>query len=207
MPRRTKADAQETRERILDAAEHVFHDRGVSRTSLSDIAKKAGVTRGAIYWHFKNKHDIFAAMFDRQRLPMESLVMRAEDPDESDPLGRFREALIYVLRQTVLDPGRRRVFEIMFQKCEFTMETDPLMQRQQEAFREGALSARRTFQNAIAHGQLPETLDIERAVIQLHVQITGLLYVWLLLPDSFDLQAEAPHFVDRYLDSLIRCPG
>lgn len=205
MPRRTKAEALETRERILDAAECVFHDKGVSRTSLNDIAKEAGVTRGAIYWHFKNKHDVFVAMFDRRRLPMESLVMRAGDPNETDPLGTFREAVIYILCQTVLDPGRRRVFEIMFHKCEFTTESEPLMVRQQEAFLESAESTRRTFQNAIVRGQLPETLDIERAVMHLHVQMTGLLYVWLLLPESFDLQAQAAHFVDYYLDSLKRC--
>ncbi|ASK33586.1 TetR family transcriptional regulator [Alloalcanivorax mobilis] len=207
MVRRTKAEAQETRERIIDAAERVFHDKGVSRTSLNDIAKEAGVTRGAIYWHFKNKHDVFAAMFERQRLPMESMANRAEDPNETDPLGKFREAMIYVLCQTVLDPGRRRVFEIMFHKCEFTAETDPLMERQREAFLDGSERTRRTFRNAIARGQLPASLDIERAVVQLHVQMTGLLYVWLLLPEAFDLQAEAANFVDCYINSLTHCPS
>ena len=70
MARRTKAEALETREQIIDAAERVFHKKGVSRSSLSDIAEEAGVTRGAIYWHFKNKHDIFVAMTERHRLPL-----------------------------------------------------------------------------------------------------------------------------------------
>ena len=47
--RRTKEDAQQTRESLLDAAECLFAERGVSRTSLQDIAKAAGVTRGAVY--------------------------------------------------------------------------------------------------------------------------------------------------------------
>jgi len=55
MARCTKEKALETRERILDAAEDVFDDNGVSNTSLADIATAAGVTRGAIYWHFTNK--------------------------------------------------------------------------------------------------------------------------------------------------------
>lgn len=42
MARRTKEEAEETRQRILDAAEHLFHERGVSRTSLADIASGAG---------------------------------------------------------------------------------------------------------------------------------------------------------------------
>lgn len=59
MARKTKQQAEETRQEILDAAIKTFSERGVSATSLADIAKAAGVTRGAIYWHFKNKVDLF----------------------------------------------------------------------------------------------------------------------------------------------------
>lgn len=59
MARKTKQQAEETRQEILDAAIKTFSERGVSATSLADIAKSAGVTRGAIYWHFKNKVDLF----------------------------------------------------------------------------------------------------------------------------------------------------
>ena len=48
MARRTKAEAEQTREQILDAAEAVFLDRGVARASLAEIAQAAGVTRGAV---------------------------------------------------------------------------------------------------------------------------------------------------------------
>ena len=206
MARRTKAEALETRTQILDAAERVFHLKGVARTSLNDIAQEAGVTRGAIYWHFKNKHDVFEAMLDRHRLPTEALSQRAEDPNESDPLGRLRDVLIYVLQRTVRDPGHRRVFEILFYKCEFTKETDPLMARVRDSFLDGGAKVRRTLGNAIERGQLPATLNIDRAITLLHVQMTGLLYTWLLLPDSFDLDTEAADFVDCYLASLRQCP-
>ena len=53
MARRTKEDAAATRNGLIDAAERVFCEKGVSRASLSDIASAAGATRGAIYWHFK----------------------------------------------------------------------------------------------------------------------------------------------------------
>ncbi len=56
---KTKQKAEETRQQILDAAVREFSAHGVSRTSLTDIAIAAGVTRGAIYWHFKNKVDLF----------------------------------------------------------------------------------------------------------------------------------------------------
>mgnify|MGYP003153135702 CR=1 FL=1 len=65
MPRRTKAEALETRNTILDAAIDVFFEKGVNSSSLNDIARKAKVTRGAIYWHFKNKLHIFSALHDQ----------------------------------------------------------------------------------------------------------------------------------------------
>src|SRR5574337_1789480 len=70
MARRTKEDALATRSALLDAAERVFLQQGVSRTSLADIAHAAGVTRGALYWHFKDKASLFNAMLDRVALPL-----------------------------------------------------------------------------------------------------------------------------------------
>lgn len=64
MARKTKEQAQETRLQILEAAVVEFSARGVSATSLTDIANAAGVTRGAIYWHFKNKVDLFNEVWD-----------------------------------------------------------------------------------------------------------------------------------------------
>ena len=72
--RKTKEEAQETRNLILDTAETVFSEKGVSRTTLNDIAKAADLTRGAIYWHFKNKADLFDAMLQRVILPMDEFL-------------------------------------------------------------------------------------------------------------------------------------
>ena len=77
MARRTKADAQTTRNNLLDAAEQLFQSRGVSHTSLNDIATAAGTTRGAIYWHFKDKADLFNAMMERVTLPLEQSLVAA----------------------------------------------------------------------------------------------------------------------------------
>jgi len=88
--RRTRDEALETRNTILDTAERVFSERGVSHTSLADIAAAAGVTRGAIYWHFKNKADLFDAMMNRVVLPMEQMAARAGDAGIDDPLAYVR---------------------------------------------------------------------------------------------------------------------
>ena len=61
--KRTKAQALQTREHLMLAALDVFHRHGVSRASLNEIAQAAGMTRGALYWHFKNKEALFEALF------------------------------------------------------------------------------------------------------------------------------------------------
>eukprot|EP01031_Cornospumella_fuschlensis_P049721 gene49721-60863_t len=80
-------DALATRNSLLDAAELLFQAQGVSRTSLNDIAKHAGTTRGAIYWHFKDKADLFNAMMERVTLPLEQSIETADrEKPGQDPL-------------------------------------------------------------------------------------------------------------------------
>ncbi len=66
MPRRTKEEAAQTRRRILEAALDVFSEKGYSRTRFVDIAERIGLTKGAIYWHFRTKSDLLAAMIDHE---------------------------------------------------------------------------------------------------------------------------------------------
>jgi TetR/AcrR family acrAB operon transcriptional repressor len=208
MARKTKEEALETRNQILDAAERVFAAQGVSQTSLADIANAAGVTRGAIYWHFKNKADVLTAMVERELLPMECLLQAAADGAEHpDPLGSLRKVFIDILRDAVRNPRRRRVLDVMFNKLEFTDEMGAVRQRKRESLREGAAHVQRVLAEAAALGQLPTDLDVERADIMLYGMLSGLLSHWLLYPERFDLEAEAEKLVDGYLDMLRLSPA
>lgn len=60
---KTKQEAQETRQHILDVALRLSHSRGY-HPLLGEIAKAVGVTRGAIYWHFKDKSDLFSEIWE-----------------------------------------------------------------------------------------------------------------------------------------------
>ena len=62
--KRTQEDAEKTKQMILDAGIRIFAEQGYYHTSMEDIAKAANVTRGAVYWHFKNKEDFILAMAD-----------------------------------------------------------------------------------------------------------------------------------------------
>ena len=62
--RRTKEEAEETKRQLLKAALSVFKDKGYSRTKLEDIANAAGLSRGAVYWHFSNKFNLYASLIE-----------------------------------------------------------------------------------------------------------------------------------------------
>src|SRR5690606_37393680 len=100
MARRTKQEAQETRTQIIDAAELCFFKKGVSHTSLAEIAKTAGVTRGAIYWHFENKGEVLDALLLRAKTPIQNMDDASRADDEPDPLGRLQNMVAEMFPQT-----------------------------------------------------------------------------------------------------------
>ena len=202
MARSTKLGALETRNRILDAAECVFHARGVSRSSLEDVAQAAQVTRGAIYWHFKNKGDLFEAMLERVKLPMEAMVEAGGEKSQSDPLGQLRNALVFVLQEIALNPQSRMVFDIVFLKCELVEATDPLWVRRQQGARKAQDDFQRIMRNAVARSQLPEELDVPLACTAMRAMMGGLISNWVFMPGQFDLAKEAGRLVDGCLDMV-----
>lgn len=127
--RRTKQDAEQTREAILDAAERVFFERGVARASLEAVARRAGVTRGAVYWHFRDKPDLFMALNDRLNLPHEALAERISDP-EADPIAELEEVIASVWQSFDADERSRRLLTILFQRCDYVDEMAPAVERQ-----------------------------------------------------------------------------
>jgi TetR/AcrR family acrAB operon transcriptional repressor len=208
MVRRTKEEALATRHKLLDAAEHLFQCQGVSRTSLQDIARRAGATRGAVYWHFKDKADLFNAMMERVTLPMEESFNheneRQETPGEAglNAIERIRLSTVNALRQIVTDTQTRRVFEVATQKVEYVEELQAVRLRHL-AVRNGFLERIQQGMEAAA-GQMSLSLPVSASVGAqgLHALIDGLIQNWLLDPQAFDLLEVGQGAIDVYLRGL-----
>jgi TetR/AcrR family acrAB operon transcriptional repressor len=201
--KKTREKALETRDRILNSAEIVFSRQGVARTSLADIATAAEVTRGAIYWHFKNKADLFGAMIDRIQVPMEALFAAAVDPLEPDPLKQLRKIIVMCLRDVAMDDHMHRVFDVLFTKCEYSAQMDQLLERSTAAARGGRHRIASGLGNAVEKNQLPADLDVNRAAAVLHALVGGILREWLLDGSALSLPDEAERIADSALD-LVR---
>lgn len=200
MARRTKADALRTREALLDAAERLFQQQGVSGTSLAEIARAASVTRGAVYWHFDGKASLLNAMLDRITLPLsedlDAIIQR-----EADPLPAWCAHLQDALHQIVHNARTRRVLQIIMQKVEHARDMGPATEHHIHMQRTHVENNRLVLERtAAARGmQLPApATELARAF---DAMIGGLIYSWLLAPD-FDLEQTGRTCITTFLRGI-----
>lgn len=204
MVRRTKADALATRNSLLDAAELLFQANGVSRTSLNDIATAAGTTRGAIYWHFKDKADLFNAMMERVTMPLESTLAGTASNASTidDPLLSLRDLMMAALRQTATDEQTRRVFEVATHKVEYVTEMQAVRDRHLQVRNQCVAMTEKALHEAVVREGIQLPIPLSAAALGLHVIIDGLIQNWLLDPLAFDLEESGRDTVDVYFAGL-----
>ena len=202
MPRRTKADALATRHALLDAAEQLFEEKGVSRTSLNDIAVAAGATRGAIYWHFKDKADLFNAMMERATGPLDQLLPDAQPGDPAPGMDQVYEAMIEALRRIATDDSLRRVMRIAIHRVEYVQELDAVQARHLTMHRQWLARNRSALERAFAERPWPAAVPPDIAALGLQVLVEGLLQGWLLDTAAFDLVEAGRYTIATYLRGL-----
>lgn len=181
MARRTKAEAEQTRAQILNAARRVFHERGVGQTTLEHIALAAGVTRGAIYWHFANKGELLQAMCDEVAIPfIDQLDYTLLQDNRADALSRVRNFLLQVSRTIEADERLQTIMQVLEFKCEFVGERaqdlGDWIRHNEELF----AKLERTYAAAQQAGQLRRDLTPALAALETLCFLTGLIRLQLL---------------------------
>jgi TetR/AcrR family acrAB operon transcriptional repressor len=206
MVRRTRQEAAATREALIDAAERVFRAKGVAHATLSEVAAAAGLTRGAIYWHFRDKAELFEAMCKRAAMPMETMLDAAGDGRRDDPLGRLRTMAVLGLTRLARDARTQAVFDVIFHKCEFTADLAPVARRQRAADADCGREVIALIEEAIARGQLPADCNPRLAAQLMKAFMIGIMHEWVQSPGSYDLASAAPALVDALLAGLVANP-
>jgi TetR/AcrR family acrAB operon transcriptional repressor len=204
--RRTKQESQQTRQQILDAAQREFARCGVTRTTLQRIAAAAGVTRGAVYWHFANKRTLFRAMRDQVSLP---LFDRTEllGTDGPDPLLAVQRFLHSVVDQIENDPQTRRTFEIMSLKCEYVDEFRTELKRHARSCRELHSKLALVYARARDNGAMRSDLSPESAALDTCVFVTGLLRLWLIDEGGGLLRPHVDELISNHIASRQAAAG
>lgn len=201
MARRTREEAERTRSTILDAAFEVFTRKGFVRTTLNDIAEAAGVTRGAIYWHFKDKVELFNTLSDE--MDREAAVGPEDLPvEEVTSLERIRELSLKYLSHFENNSRYAVFYEMLLYTTEHTLDLEPVLNHERQKHRaiRGKLGI--VFTRLKEQGRLRSDLDPSEAALALVAFIVGLIEVWLFDRASFSLIQTAPSLLTSFLAQM-----
>jgi AcrR family transcriptional regulator len=206
MARRTREEAEQTRLQLLETAQALFWEKGVSRTSLADIAQAAGVTRGAIYWHFANKADLFNSMCDLVAPKISEMDSRLCAHAQTAPTQTLWRHCCEMLYAICTIPQFARIIGILYLRCEYVGEMEQAMLADAEWLRENHQRFKHLIELADRCGELQPGIDPGMAALGLQAQLRGLVEVWLLRPEALDLARDAEQLLSPYFSGVFR-PG
>jgi TetR/AcrR family transcriptional regulator, acrAB operon repressor len=199
--RRTKKDAALTRETVLDAALAVFSRQGYAATTLDHIAQEAGVTRGAIYWHFGGKAELYNALLE-ERFARAFAGVAKLLAEPGPPLQIIRRLLVWQMTLIEEDAEYRDVMELTLFKTAVTPDLAEGLKHKVKATQQMLRQLSKLFRQAVKAGEVRQKIDADSAALAALGLTTGLTSLWLLNPSSFSIKARAPEIVDLFLSGM-----
>ena len=201
MVRNTKENAELTRLKIIEAARQSFLTRGVSRTSMEQIAAEAGVTRGAIYWHFANKKEIFTAMREQVFLPLidrmdENLQLENID-DPLEQLIQFLNGTIETLNESL---ETRQTYEILMIKCEYVDDLVEVLDQMLDNCARITEKIEQLYTRAKEKGQLRANHSPAELAMDTHLFFIGLLHMWVKDTGGCRFRTQATELVKTHIN-------
>ncbi|MFS1526101.1 TetR family transcriptional regulator [Microbulbifer sp. 2304DJ12-6] len=207
MTKQSNEQTLKIRERILDAALSIFHESGVSASSLSAVAELAGISQGALCDHFRDNVELLNALTERMRVPGEQLCESAGNQVKRDPLGILRTRWVWLFHEIACNEQWQRVLEIIFQCGELVDEGNESLRRIQQGRTVGFEGMGQLVQMAVTAEQLPADLDVSLASQMLHGGLFSVLEEWLLSSREKDLGELGERYIDSLLDMIRFSPA
>ncbi len=200
MVRKTKEESEKTRLLILNTALDVFSEKGFVRSTLKDIATRAGMTRGAIYWHFKDKVDLFEALSqyisECSDTTLEDLL--EHPPQTLDELTEVMTPWFHLFE----DNERFRTFwEFTSYKIEYHEDLEENLEKKRAEKRKALEFFRETFERLQRNGEMRPDLNPYHSAVMLVSTIWGLMEVWLFDQSLFSIKTEGAAMLKQLLDS------
>jgi TetR/AcrR family acrAB operon transcriptional repressor len=200
--RRTKEEAARTRESIVAAALACFDRHGIAQSTLAQIAAEAGVTKGAVYWHFKGKQEIFHALREQVSLPLldraDTTLLADESGSGIDRIERFLEATLALMEN---DRRTREALGVMHFKCEYVEGLASELDDGRRNLRRLAEALEAAYAQARQEGSLRAGLEPRVATVETLAFLTGLTRLWLLDRGHCGIRRDARAALRSHLDS------
>lgn len=201
--RKSKTESQKTRQYLLDSALEVFYRKGVARASLQEIAVEAGVTRGALYWHFKNKEDLFEALFENCFGEiMATLDAITIQMSEMDAWEQLKCSFINIF-QLVENSNRHKKFcTVINLKCERTVRNQTITDLSEKYHTMCRHRIYETLFLCYQQEKLPKNIDLYKAILYLESSVAGIMQIWLRQPERFDLSTTGMEMLSASMAAL-----
>jgi TetR/AcrR family acrAB operon transcriptional repressor len=200
--RRTQKDTEITHQAILDAALKVFSRQGYAATRLEDIAKEAGVTRGAVYHHFDGKTELYEALtterFEAAMQGVNQIMTQGGSPREL-----IRSLMIHSLELLEDDGLYRTVQELVLFKTSFSPELEKVITAKINNTNNLVNYLRKIVTQGIQANEFRSDLDPQSAAVAIVGLVNGVTMLWLMSPQSFSLKKKAATIADSFLLGLV----
>ncbi|MGP4689383.1 TetR family transcriptional regulator [Agrobacterium pusense] len=201
--RRTKEQAAETRQQILRAAEALFLERGYENVSLDEIASTAGASRGALHWHFKNKHGLLHALSEEAQLPLRELADCLADGGVAAPVEILADMICSMFSDLHNDERRRGLIRVMMH-LDISLPAKGEEKRQSTEIH-GILT--RIFAEMNRSQKLPAPWTPRTAASALNATMLGLLEEWALERSDIPLVPYAQEMIRTVLARFAESPA
>lgn len=203
-----KVDKEQRKREIAAIAAEVFAERGIEATSISQIARAAGMGKGTLYEYFDTKMDLILAAAAGWVEAIEATVAPPARSTE-DPLTRLRTLLEASTRAFLEDPRMIRLFLGIAQ----VVLRDPILRDRLDVARRVSAPVRNAIRDILVDGASQGVLraevaeDAERLAINLVAFVDGLGLHYVSNPEAFDLTAQVDLYLVSLVDGLRVSPG
>lgn len=187
LPSATKED---TKQKILRAARKVFSKNGYERSTLDDVAKEAGLTKGALYWNFSTKQALYLELVHQSlteligRLPAETeTIFSSSHPQEVLQLLFQKE-----FSNSEQDKGERAMLFLEF----MSRSSDELVRSELQLFFANLIDSTSAFiKNFQGEKKISNDIEARNMAITMHALMNGLVLMWLVAPNKVPLSSMA----------------
>ncbi|MBZ0306998.1 MAG: TetR family transcriptional regulator [Anaerolineae bacterium] len=200
--RKTKEEADITRQHLLQAALRIFSKEGYNAATLGTIAAEAEVTRGAIYHHFGSKPELYKALLAEYASQGGEIINEAvsEGGTLVDILTR---ALVRQMEALEDNPDLRATIELTLFKTAREPELEDVLQSQREQAEMLVQGLAGIMQQGIAEGLLRADLDPVTAARTYVAFQQGITYLWLFNTSAFSIKNRAESLARTFMTGLV----
>ena len=206
MARKTKEDAQKTYKALLEAAQKTFIRQGIANTTLNHIAEEAGMTRGALYWHFGNKDALILALWEDGAGNLNRDITQALENlyQEENPSVVFRSIMHSMINSVLDDPKLSQSLKIIMNCVEITDEATPLRDYLQKKHGSYFNSMKIAIEHLKNQSLLKVDLKAETLSAGLLSYVYGLVHSHLEPAELINLERDGIDLIDLYLNSFLK---